>query len=134
MVGLCLADLRLVPLPGSPDSVHVRLRMARGAWRLDLVGLTRVGQRVEPVWLLPHAIVGPTGRQDSARAKLHDPAQVLVTFPGDEYTLTYRLPNDGVEYELFFDPAGSLRRLAPAFKQVEPRLEASFWGSKYVRR
>ena len=160
--GPLASDLRLVPLPGSPDSVRVRLRMARGAWRLDLVGLTRVGRRAEPVRLLPHTVVGPTGQQDSARAKLHDPTQVLVTFPGDEYTMTYRLPDDGVEYELFlegqgyylewmrrewiaeenlasaaamfFDPAGSLRRLAPAFKQVEPHLEASFWGSKYVRR
>ena len=34
---------------------------------------------------------------------------------------------------LFLDPVGSLRRLAPAFKQAEPGLESMFWGSKYVR-
>ena len=35
---------------------------------------------------------------------------------------------------MFLDPAGSLRRLAPAFKAAEPALEASFWGSKYEAR
>ena len=33
---------------------------------------------------------------------------------------------------LFLDPAGSLRRLAPAFKQVEARMDSAFWRSKYV--
>ena len=34
--------------------------------------------------------------------------------------------------ELFQDPAGALRRLAPDFKRAEPDLEAAFWRSKYV--
>ncbi|NNG15494.1 MAG: hypothetical protein HKM89_03360, partial [Gemmatimonadales bacterium] len=34
--------------------------------------------------------------------------------------------------QLFLDPAGALKRLAPEFKRVESGLEAAFWRSKYV--
>lgn len=93
---------------------------------------------------------------------LLDPAGTLVTLPGDAYELAYRLPEDPDRYELFveargyylewmrrewiaeenpllaarllLDPAAEMRRLAPAFKRVEPELETLFWNSRYVRR
>jgi hypothetical protein len=99
-------------------------------------------------------------RAADARAKLISPTEALVTFPGDRYTLIYSLPDEAQHYELFLetkgyylewmrnewfaeenqmraaslflDPAGSLRRLAPEFKRVEPGLEAAFWRSKYA--
>jgi hypothetical protein len=80
--------------------------------------------------------------------------------PGDEYHIAYDLPGDVGGYELFLEsrgyylewmrrewiaeenkwkamrlfrnPAFSLRRLAPEYKEVEPVMEAAFWGSKYV--
>ena len=33
---------------------------------------------------------------------------------------------------MFADPEGTLRRLAPQFKQVEPELEEMFWNSRYA--
>ena len=35
---------------------------------------------------------------------------------------------------MFLDPVGSLKRLAPAYKQVESQLDSAFWRSKYVAR
>jgi hypothetical protein len=32
------------------------------------------------------------------------------------------------------DPAGTLRRMAPAFKRVEPRFEQLFWQSRFGTR
>jgi hypothetical protein len=84
-----------------------------------------------------------------------------VTFPGDEYTLAYRLPPDYANRELFLeargyylewmreewlaeenaakaahlflDPAGAMRAMALEFKRREAEMEAVFWRSKYVR-
>jgi len=155
--GPLAADVRLVHLPPLSDSIRVRLRMARGAWRVDYVALVSPAQRIEPVRLSPTSVLGPDA---AARSKLLDSTQVLVTLPGDEYRISYDLPGETEEYELFLEsrgyylewmrqewiaeedkwkamrlfrnPAFSLRRLAPEFKEVEPMMEAAFWGSKYV--
>ncbi|MGE5693531.1 MAG: hypothetical protein ACM3YF_07115, partial [Candidatus Zixiibacteriota bacterium] len=111
---------------------------------------------------LQPSLVRKEGRVDEETRKLLlDSAQMLVTFPGDEYTLVYRLPEDFSRYELFlesrgyylewmrrewlaeenldraammfFNPENALRVLAPEFKKVEAEIEEQFWGSKYVR-
>lgn len=158
--GPLAADVRLVPLPPTRDSIRVRLRMARGAWRLDQVALTELGRPVRGIRLPPARVVGPRGVDSTAREELRDPDRVLVTYPGDRYTLVYRLPDDAERFELFLetrgyylewmreewireenglraaelllDPRGTLRRLAPAYKRVEPGLEDAFWRSKYA--
>jgi hypothetical protein len=158
--GPLAADVKLVPLPATGDPARVRLRMARGAWRLDAVGLASLERPVEPVRLTPADVTAGARGAPDARADLLDLGRALVTFPGDEYTLVYRLPGDAQDYELFLetrgyylewmraewlaeenlaraaqlflDPATALRRLAPEFKRAEPDLEAAFWRSKYV--
>lgn len=160
--GPLAADVRLIRLPRSRDSLHVQLRMAMGAWRIDYVALTEVVAAVEPIRVLPHSVMGRSGRDDAARDRLLDSSRTLVTLPGDEYTITYQLPGDAKDYELFLesrgyylewmrqewlaeedrlaamrlflDPVGSLRSMAPVFKQVEPKLEAAFWRSRYAPR
>lgn len=105
---------------------------------------------------------GAGRRDDAARALLAEGGQSLVTYPGDRYSLIYQLPGDASGYELFldsrgyylewmrdewlaetnvagaagmlFDPAGTLRRLAPAYKKVEAQMDSAFWRSKYVAR
>lgn len=164
--GPLASDVRVVPLPAAgPDSVRVRLVMAKGAWRVDWTGLTSLTGRVEPVTLQPAVVETPgQAREDADRAReklVHD-AGALVTYPGDHYTLVYDLPGDARDFELFLDtrgyylewmrqewlaetdltraagmfldPAGSLKRLAPPFKQVEARMDSLFWRSKYVAR
>ena len=87
---------------------------------------------------------------------------MLTTLPGDAYSLVYRLPRHPNRYELFLDAkgyylewmrrewlreenpaaalrmvldvAGTLRRLTPAYKRVEPDLDHLFWSSRYVAR
>jgi hypothetical protein len=158
--GPLAADLKLVPLPEGSDPTRVRLRMARGAWRVDYVALTTIRDSVVPERLAPRGVMYRGTLAMGARRRLLDSLETLVTFPGDEYTLTYDLPNDAEQYELFLesqgyylewmrdewmaeensikaaqlflDPAGALRRLAPEFKRVEAELETAFWRSKYV--
>jgi hypothetical protein len=92
---------------------------------------------------------------------LIDTSRVLVTLPGDVYTLTYILPDDYLNYELFLESRGyymewirdewlaeenpalarmmflnpqkALKKIAPEFKKVEAEIEQQFWGSRYAR-
>ena len=161
--GPLAADVRLVRLPASRAGgpVRARLRMAKGAWRVDFAAFTSVKERVTPIRVPPAQVLLPDGRADSvAHMRLVTADSALITYPGDQYTLTYTLPDEAARFELFLetkgyylewmrqewlaeenamraaalflDPAGSLRRLAPEFKRVESGLEAAFWRSKYV--
>jgi hypothetical protein len=160
--GPLAADVRIVPLPVTEGPVRVRLNMAKGSWRIDWVALASVLERAEPLRIEPHKVLMDGRPAPKARAKLINGEDRLVTFPGDQYTLAYRLPDDAEQFELFlesrgyylewmreewlaeedplraaalfFDPAGSLRRIAPEFTRVEAQLDSAFWRSKYVRQ
>ena len=43
---------------------------------------------------------------------------------------------ENAEYarQVFLDPVGALRRMAPQFKAAEPSLESLFWNSRYEKR
>ncbi len=156
-------DTKVVPLPRTGEGpIRVRLRLTRGLWRIDYLALAQLGGPLHPV-RIPPARVQRAGQEDSAAWRaLVDTGKSLVTLPGDEYDLIYRLPADPEGYELFlesrgyylewmrrewlaeenlalaaqiiFDPASALRRLAPAFKRQEPEMERLFWNSRYVVR
>jgi hypothetical protein len=157
-------NLQVVPLPAAcagQRQTRVRLRMAKGYWRLDYAGLAPLHGEVQPV-ALPPAQVTKQGVPDAlALAELRtDDRQYLASLPGDAYRLYYRLPKAGQDYELFVyskgyylewirkdwlreknlpklramlqnDPA-TWRELAREFKQAEPQMEAIFWDSKIV--
>ena len=156
-------DSHLLPLGNSTDTtLAVRLTMAKGMWRIDHAALAELSQSLEPVRLQPRSVL-KDGREDSdALARLLDPSQTLVTFPGDVYTLTYALSQKQAEYEFFLEsrgyylewmraewiqeqnpqllsemflsPAAALKRLAPDFKRVEPGMEDCFWRSRYAKQ
>lgn len=158
--GPIAGDLRALPFEAEEGGpVRVRLRLAQGHWRLDAVGLARLAGEVAPVRLEPVA-VERSGRRDAvAQARLRDGSGHLVTQPGDAYRLTFRLPPGAASFELFLesegfyyewmrsewraeedpvmaalvvgDPAEALRRLAPAYKAQEGRLESAFWASRF---
>jgi hypothetical protein len=158
-LGPIATDEQVVRLPRLGDGpVEVRLTCVQGAWRLDQVGLVRLGAAVEPVRLAP--VRALRGEVDDAEAlsALRGGAVPLVTRPGDALTLVYRLPpgehelflesrgyylewmrdewlaeqDPGRLVELFLDPRGAMRRLAPEYKRQEGAMEASFWGSRYA--
>lgn len=138
--------------------VRVRLRMARGNWRIGRVQLARLGPPLEPVPVEP---VEARGGLPDALARLRDPDRYLVTGRGDAYALRFVLPRGterlslflesrGYYYEwlreewrteenplmahrLFTDPARALRDLAPMFKAREHTMEETFWSSRYRR-
>jgi len=162
--GPLATDARVVPLPvdaaapGRP--LAVRLRMARGAWRVNQAALAALGDPVEPVRLAPETVWKENHADDDARDRLADMTRTLVTTAGDTYTIRYRLPEHPERYELFLETRGyylewireqwlasadpgramllgmrpreALRVLAPEYVRAEAAFERSFWGNRHA--
>lgn len=160
--GPLATDTGIVPLLGkSTGPVRLRLRLARGCWRIDGVALTELGEEVTPLTIRPSRVLRGGRTDDAALRSLLGAAPPLLTVRGDDYDLVYNLPPDAARFEpflqsrgyylewmrdewvreenqdkaveLFLDPEGALRNLAPRFKAQEAAMEAAFWGSRFER-
>ena len=161
--GPIAGDTQVIPLPertrGGP--LEVRLRMAKGHWRLDQVALGELGPPVQ-ARSFPLVTVEREGRRDTeALRALLGEGRRLITLPGDAYRLSFSLPADADRSELFLEsegyyyewmraewlreedpamvslildrPGEALRRLAAPFKAQEAGAEQTFWSSRFGR-
>ncbi|UCH11004.1 MAG: hypothetical protein JSU61_03695 [Fidelibacterota bacterium] len=160
--GPIATDVKIMPLPPmTPGRQKLRLRMTKGHVRLDYVALAVMDEQVQPIRLQPMRVEKAGATDEESLHSLMDPAQALVTLPGDSYTLTYELPQTRGSYELFLESQGyylewmrdvwladenlrlarelfrkpekALRRLAPEYKKIEASMEEVFWSSRYAR-
>jgi len=141
--------------------VHLRLRLAKGNWRLDQVALVKLEGNINPIRLEPRRVVNQGKPDGAALANLNNPEGYLLQMPGDSRKIAFDLPAHPKGWEVFlesrgyywewmreewlkeenpelaarmvFDPAESLRDLAPRFKQTEAGMEKVFWSSRYAR-
>jgi hypothetical protein len=148
------------PPPGD-GPLRVRLRLAKGNWRLSHVALAQLQGERAPVAIELRSVERDGRKDEAALAALRDAARYLVTLPGDQYRLEFELPAHLAESELFLESEGyyyewqrsewlaeedplmlgliltrpdeALRRLAGPFKAQEGRLEQSFWQSRFRR-
>jgi hypothetical protein len=153
------AELVILPDGVARDDVVVRLTMAKGNWRIDQLALVDVGDPVDPLALDPLSVTHAGQEDGRALEALLDPKRHLVTYPGDAYTLHFRLPPGDVElflesrgyyYEwmreewlkeddqvaalqLVMNPSAALKKLAPRFKALEPDMDRIFWQSRVTR-
>jgi hypothetical protein len=158
--GPIAGDVRILPFESDGRApIRVRLRQAKGHWRLGWVALARVGEPVTPQ-VIEAAAVTREGRPDPvALARVRGLDGHLATMPGDAYRISFDLPQPGPELELFLETEGyyyewmrtewlpeenplmaalalgsperALRLLAGPFKERESRLEAAFWASRF---
>ncbi|MEX2154002.1 MAG: hypothetical protein WD825_11735 [Gemmatimonadaceae bacterium] len=162
--GPIAADTKVIPLRGLPPSdspVHVRLRLAKGNWRIDRASLATLGAPVTPARVLPTSVERNGQADVRALAALHRNGERLVSLPGDDYRIVFDLPHPAESLEIFlesegyyyewmrrewlaeenpmmaalvvFNPAQALRQLAPAYKSGESRMEQLFWESRFHR-
>ncbi len=163
--GPIATDISMFPLPNLEhlpgDPLRVKIRLAKGSWRINYVALARLAGEAQPIVLEPTAVEYNGTEDAAAQEALLDPEQHLITYPGDEYALIYVLPekpealeffldSKGYYYEwmraewlqdedptmaslVLLDPARALRVLAPAFKLAEPKMERLFWESRFGR-
>jgi hypothetical protein len=148
-----------LPADLPPGEVKVQLRLTRGNWKLDRLSLAELaGPAVEPA-VIPAIEVRRNGVADAvALSRLRGEGTRLVSVPGDAWTIRFPLPDALHDAELFLesrgyyiewmreqwiaeedpaaavallrDPEGALRRLAPAWKRMEPGVEKIFWQSR----
>jgi hypothetical protein len=159
--GPIAGDVWLLPFEAADGPVRVRLRLAKGHWRLDQVALLRRGAAVAPLRLEPRSVERDGASDARALALLRHPGRHLVTLPGDAYEIVFPLPQSRHGLELFVesegyyyewmrepwldeedatmaalviaDPAEALRRMAGSFKGREADLERTFWASRFRR-
>lgn len=161
--GPIATDVQIFPIADatSADAMRVRLRMARGSWRVGYVALAHQPVPTASLTLSPVAVEHHGIVDRGALRALADSARYLTTFPGDQYRIVFTLPEDYDGYDLFLesrgyyyewmrrewlaeenpgmvalamlDPDDALRRMAPRFKQVEPQIEVLFWQSRFGR-
>lgn len=161
-MGPIASDVHLVPLPiQSAGHVKMRLKMTRGLWRIDYLGLAGMSERVEPVCIKPSYVTTNDSINPGVLTQLCDTIEPLITLPGDSHVLHYTLPESSGDYEIFLKSKGYylewmrdewmaeknlkkaylmfgfpklyLRLIAKKFKLVEPGMEESFWRSRYVK-
>jgi len=164
--GPIATDIKIVPLTKissrvkDNSSINIKLRMAKGLWRIDYIALAELKDNVKPVIIPPSTSSPQYSGSSNVVELLTNPDSVLVTYPGDKFLLNYKLPADYYNYELFmesqgyylewmrnewlaeensnkvyqmlFNPQQYYKDLAPQFKKVEAEMEETFWSSKYV--
>ncbi|HET7294791.1 MAG TPA: hypothetical protein VFM88_20375 [Vicinamibacteria bacterium] len=159
--GPIAGDVAVFPLEPSRGRapLRVRLRSAKGHWRIGWAALAELRPPVE-AQVVPLDSVQRDGRVDAAGlARLREGRRHLVTQPGDAYRLSFRVPvapaelfleSEGYYYEWMRrewlaeeDPAmaalvvarpdEALRRLAGPFKAAEAGAEQAFWASRFRR-
>jgi hypothetical protein len=156
-------DTQVIPLPLRPHGgpLRVRLRMAKGHWRVDQVALGELGAPERARIFEPAAVERDGRLDDEALRTLRSGGSHLVTLPGDAYRLSFSLPADAERDDLFLESEGyyyewmraewmreedpamvelilgrpdeALRRLAPRYKDQEARAEKTFWSSRFGR-
>jgi hypothetical protein len=159
--GPIAGDVRVLPFEASGGPLRVRLRQAKGHWRLDHAALVRLGEPVVPLPLEPSAVERGSRADGRALELLRRGERHLVTVPGDAYRIAFELPasrhglelfleSEGYYYEwmreewlaeenaemaalVLSDPAEALRQMAGSFKQREAGMEQAFWSSRFRR-
>ena len=160
-MGPIASDLHVIKLPPDiPDNSILKLKMTQGLWRIDYLALGEIISKETPVTIHPESITRAEKNDNNALRLLNDTTQYLVTYPGDNYFLNYKLP-DKNKYEYFLNskgyylewirdewlaeqdlqklrfmfafPGSFMRKTAKEFKKIEPSMEESFWGSRYVQ-
>ncbi len=160
--GPLATDIQIVELPPMSNARgRVKLRLARGCWRLDYIALARLESRITPLRLEPKAVYHEGELDQGALSSLTNTTEVLTMLPGDEYAMIFDLPDNYQEYEYFldtrgyylewireewlkeenpnfaaqviFNPEAALKTLAAEFKKVEAEMEETFWNSRYEK-
>ncbi len=147
---------QFVPLPYQESNTRIKLVMSKGLWRLDHVQIASIERKVEPL-VLSASSVYKNNTNDSVALRLLEPGgAALTTYPGESYTIHFKLPQGGHQLflsskgyylewlrkewldeenlskliQLNYRPKAYLRNEAMSFKNYEEIMESQFWNSR----
>lgn len=101
-------NTQLVPFIENPgqDTLKIKLHLNKGLWRVDAINLAEIKQEVFPQKISP-VTAQFAGRPFKNEAwKLTDPSGYIITYPGEQYELSFRLPEEIDDCELFLSSTG----------------------------
>lgn len=158
--GPIVSDVHLVSLPENNfKTIKVRLRMAQGLWRINMVNLAVINKKIIPQRIAPDEVLEGAVRNQEALEKLLSENEYLVTYPGDVLQINYPgtcrmdheyfIESQGYYIEwireewlksedlkavnrILLNPSGYLKKMAPYYKAQEPEMEKIFWNSRYT--
>ena len=159
-MGPIATDVHLIKLPHvGQKKLTLKLRMTKGLWRIDYMALAKIIGEETPERIKPTIVLREDSADVVALSKLTMNQEPLVTMPGDQYYLKYKLPSD-CSYQVFLETKGYylewmrekwleeenlkkaavalyfpglfMRMAAPGYKKAEPQMEKVFWESRYV--
>lgn len=162
-MGPIASDIHFIRLPFTGQkNLKIKLVLTKGLWRLDYLALAKVGPMAEPVRIKPSVLSDNPAPADISTIFLSDDHEPLITLPGDSYHLSYSLPYEPDEYELFLCSKGYyiewmrepwlaeqnlkkasllfgfpglfMKLAAKEFKVIEPTMEENFWKSRYAKK
>jgi len=156
-VGPLALEAQVIPLPpGAPAPTRIRLLATRGYWRIEQIALAALGPPIVPRAFEPASVSRMGVPRPDAKERLAPGGDHLLSWPRDEWLLTFDLPagdqelfleSRGYYYEwirrdwlgdenplelarFMLDPRGEMQRLAPQYKALEGRMEPVFWQSR----
>lgn len=152
-------DYNIIPLGFLNSGIQeIKLVMTKGLWRIDYMALGEIVGETQVSRISPYQTIKIVGDEQNALDKLLAPDEFLVTLPGDQYYLHYRLPYEygevfleskGYYLEWIRDewireqnfrklrylvnhPRAYLKKASKAYKKQEGTMEEAFWNSRYV--
>lgn len=158
--GPIAVNKQLIPLQKTTPSSDVKIKIVlnKGLWRIDYVALSKIKKKVDPIEISPGSILNKGVNDARAMKEIDDPENYLISFPGNEYTFTFELPENDTDYELFLyskgyylewmrnnwlkdknlfklnlllkNPEKYYRKEARKYKEYENTMEEVFWSSR----
>jgi hypothetical protein len=161
-MGPIAPDVHLVDLPRSDqEEITLKLQLTKGLWRIDWLAVAEILGVETPLRIKPEMVLRNDTIDLDAKLRLTEQKNPLITFPGDQFELKYKIPDD-CDYQYFLETKGYylewmreewlkdqnmkkvalaihfpglfMRKVAPEFKKAEPRMEKIFWESRYVKQ
>ncbi len=154
----------MIPIPpqlSEQGQLSVKVKMSKGAWRIDRIALAQEPLKMEVQKIHPSHLAVIQGSCGQVQDVTAEDDEVLISLPGDEYSLEYHLPtcSDGETNRLFLGSRGyylewmrtdwiqdqdepRLKRLlmqnkkewkimAREYKAYEDQMEWAFWNTTY---
>ena len=154
-------DTHLVLLPKeNGKKIYVKIRMSKGLWRINYLGLATILEKSEIISLKPVMVWQDGVENKQALERLLSENDYLVTYPRDVYRIQYSIPSrrqfeyfvesEGYYIEwmreewlpsqdlkaanrIFRNPHRYLKSMSPVYKVQEPEMERVFWNSRYTK-
>lgn len=86
--------------------VKIKLLLNKGLWRIDYIGLTELNAKIEPFKISPYKVDFNRMTQRKSTEILTGKEHHWINLPGQEITLSFELPCQDGDYELFLFSKG----------------------------